>query len=265
MISSIWSNRGTALRLAKNDIKNKFAGSYLGIIWAFIQPIVTVLVYWLIFEVGFKSGDDTGYPFILYLVSGIVPWFFFSDALSGGTNSLIEYSYLVKKVVFNIDILPLVKIISAFFVHIFFILIAIIIHICYGQFPSIYLLQIPYYIICNIVLLLGLIHLTSAITAFFKDMFQFVNIFVLQLGVWMTPIMWNAADRLKDHPTLLKLFKLNPVYYIVDGFRDSLLFKRWVWEGKGLWTLYFWVVTLLILFLGMRVFKKLKIHFADVL
>lgn len=96
-------------------------------------------------------------------------------------------------------------------------------------------------------------------------MFQFVNIFVLQLGVWLTPIMWNAAERLKDHPTLLKLFKLNPVYYIVDGFRDSLLFKRWVWEGKGLWTLYFWVVTLLILFLGMKVFKKLKIHFADVL
>ncbi len=265
MISSIWSNRGTALRLAKNDIKNKFAGSYLGIIWAFIQPIVTVLVYWLIFEVGFKSGDDTGYPFILYLVSGIVPWFFFSDALSGGTNSLIEYSYLVKKVVFNIDILPLVKIISAFFVHIFFILIAIIIHICYGQFPSVYMLQVPYYIICNIVLLLGLIHFTSAITAFFKDMFQFVNIFVLQLGVWLTPIMWNAAERLKDHPTLLKLFKLNPVYYIVDGFRDSLLYKRWVWEGKGLWTLYFWVVTLLILFIGMKVFKKLKIHFADVL
>ena len=86
MIKSIWDNRGLALRLAKNDIKNKFAGSYLGIVWAFIQPIVTVFVYWMIFEVGFKSGDSSNYPFILYLICGIVPWFYFAEALAGGTN-----------------------------------------------------------------------------------------------------------------------------------------------------------------------------------
>ncbi len=265
MIKSIWDNRGLALRLAKNDIKNKFAGSYLGIVWAFIQPIVTVFVYWMIFEVGFKSGDSSNYPFILYLICGIVPWFYFAEALAGGTNCLVEYSYLVKKVVFNIDILPLVKVISALFTHIFFLCLAIIILVCYGYIPGVCIVQLPYYMICNIVLLLGLIHFTSAITVFFKDIYQFVNIFVIQLGVWVTPIMWDAAARLADHHVLSVIFKLNPVYYIVDGFRDSLLYQKWVWEGKGLWTLYFWAITLIILFSGMRFFSKTKPHFADVL
>ena len=108
----LYHNRQLILNLAKNDFKTKYAGSYLGIVWAFIQPIVTILVYWFVFSVGLKAGNAADYPFVIYLVSGIVPWFFFQDALNGGTNSLIEYNYLVKKVVFKISILPIVKIIS---------------------------------------------------------------------------------------------------------------------------------------------------------
>ena len=111
--AELYQNRKLVLSLAKNDFKTKYAGSYLGIVWAFIQPIVTILVYWFVFSVGLKAGTVSDYPFVLYLVSGIVPWFFFQDALNGGTNALIEYNYLVKKVVFKISILPIVKIISA--------------------------------------------------------------------------------------------------------------------------------------------------------
>ncbi len=107
------------LSLAKNDFKTKYAGSYLGIVWAFIQPIVTVFVYWFVFGLALRGGADRGVPFVLWLVAGLVPWFFFQDALIGGTNSLLEYNYLVKKVVFNIRILPIVKVISALFVHAF--------------------------------------------------------------------------------------------------------------------------------------------------
>ena len=114
----IYKNRRLVAKLAKNDFKTRYAGSYLGIVWAFIQPVITILVYWFVFSVGFRSGTgDLGVPFVLYLVAGIVPWFFFQDALIGGTNSLLEYNYLVKKVVFNISVLPVVKIISAMFVH----------------------------------------------------------------------------------------------------------------------------------------------------
>lgn len=90
-------NRKLILKLSVNDFKTKYAGSYLGIVWAFVQPIVTILVYWFVFSVGLRSGNVDNYPFVLYLTTGIIPWFFFQDALNGGTNALLEYNYLVKR------------------------------------------------------------------------------------------------------------------------------------------------------------------------
>lgn len=260
----IFKNRKLAFSLSKSDFKTKYAGSYLGIIWAFIQPVVTILVYWFVFQVGLKSGGVTGVPFVVYLISGIVPWFFFSDALTGGMNSMVEYSYLVKKVVFNIDILPFVKVVSAMFVHIFFILFALLLNSAYGYFPGFYTIQIVYYVICNFVLVLGLAYLCSAVVVFFRDLGQFINIVVLQVGVWMTPIMWNAQAMLP--PWLLLIFKANPMYYIVDGFRDALIYRQWFFgQEKLLWTIYFWAFTFLLFGFGNMIFRRLKVHFADVL
>lgn len=89
-------------RLSKNDLKSRFAGSYLGVIWSFIQPVVTVLVYWFVFQVGFRSSDVVNssgetVPFILWFIAGLVPWFYYSDTWSMATNVLLEYSYLVKR------------------------------------------------------------------------------------------------------------------------------------------------------------------------
>lgn len=258
----LFQNRGLILSLAKNDFKTKYAGSYLGIVWAFIQPIVTILVYWFVFSVGLKAGNVMNYPFVLYLISGIVPWFFFQDALNGGTNALIEYNYLVKKVVFKISVLPIVKIISALFVHGFFVVFSLIICTCYGYLPSQYTLQILYYSGCTFLLVLGLVYATSAIVIFFRDLSQIIGIF-LQVGVWMTPIMWDLSI-LSDYPLLMKLFKLNPMYYIVSGYRDSMLGHVWFTQHWG-WTLYFWVFTVILFGIGTVIFKRLKVHFADVL
>ena len=260
--AELYQNRKLVLSLAKNDFKTKYAGSYLGIVWAFIQPIVTILVYWFVFSVGMKAGTVSDYPFVLYLVSGIVPWFFFQDALNGGTNALIEYNYLVKKVVFKISILPIVKIISALFVHVFFVVFALILCACYGYTPSLYTLQIIYYSICTFLLVLGLVYATSAIVIFFRDLTQIISIF-LQVGVWLTPIMWDI-NMLSSHPWLIKLFKLNPMYYVVTGYRDSMLGHVGIWNHAS-WTIYFWVVTILLFGLGSVIFKRLKPHFADVL
>ena len=260
--AELYQNRKLVLSLAKNDFKTKYAGSYLGIVWAFIQPIVTILVYWFVFSVGLKAGSVSDYPFVLYLVSGIVPWFFFQDALNGGTNALIEYNYLVKKVVFKISILPIVKIISALFVHVFFVAFALILCACYGYTPSLYTLQIIYYSVCTFLFVLGLVYATSAIVIFFRDLAQIIGIF-LQVGVWLTPIMWDI-DMLSSHPWLIKLFKLNPMYYVVTGYRDSMLGHIGIWNHAS-WTIYFWVVTILLFGLGSVIFKRLKPHFADVL
>ena len=78
----LYQNRQLILSLAKNDFKTKYAGSYLGMVWAFVQPIITILVYWFVFTVGMKAGSASDYPFVLYLVTGLVPWFFFQDALN---------------------------------------------------------------------------------------------------------------------------------------------------------------------------------------
>jgi len=260
--AELYQNRKLVLSLAKNDFKTKYAGSYLGIVWAFIQPIVTILVYWFVFSVGLKAGTVSDYPFVLYLVSGVVPWFFFQDALNGGTNALIEYNYLVKKVVFKISILPIVKIISALFVHVFFVVFALILCACYGYTPSLYTLQIIYYSVCTFLFVLGLVYATSAIVIFFRDLTQIISIF-LQVGVWLTPIMWDI-NMLSSHPWLIKLFKLNPMYYVVTGYRDSMLGHVGIWNHAS-WTIYFWVVTILLFGLGSVIFKRLKPHFADVL
>lgn len=261
------ANRKLIFHLSKSDFKTRFAGSFFGIVWAFIQPIVTVLVYWFVFEKGLhSSGVNTragiSVPFVLWLIAGLVPWFFFSEALSGGTNALMEYSYLVKKVVFKISILPIVKVFSAVFVHIFFLAFTIIMFGAYRYFPDLYTLQIFYYSFALFVFTLALVYMTCSLVVFFRDLTQIINI-ILQIGVWVTPIMWNI-DTMHISPILIWIFKLNPLYYVVAGYRDALINKVWFWDHVGL-TSYFWILTLVLLAVGSTIFKRLKVHFADVL
>lgn len=257
----IYRDRNLAWNLSKNDFKTKFVGSYLGVIWAFIQPVVTVIVYWFVFEIGLRAGRMCDYPFILWLMAGLVPWFFFSEALNGATNALVEYNYLVKKVVFKIEILPVVKVMSSIFVHLFFVSFMIIMCWIYGYAPDLYSFQLIYYIFCTFILVLGLSYITSAVVGFFKDLIQIINI-GLQVGMWVTPIMWDSTTVLS--PGLQVIFKLNPMYYIVDGFRDAMLGKVWFWD-KPIWTCYFWTLVVLIFGIGILIFRKLRVHFADVL
>ena len=260
----LYRNRRLVFKLARNDFKTRYAGSYLGIIWAFIQPVVTIFVYWFVFSVGFRQGRGAmDVPFVLYLVAGIVPWFFFQDALTGGTSSLLEYHYLVKKVVFNISVLPVVKIIAALFVHGFFVLFVIILYALYGRFPDLCYLQLLYYSTAVFLLVLGLCYITCSVVIFFRDLSQMINI-GLQVGIWVTPIMWVAEESLKNHQKLAFVLRLNPMYYIVAGYRDAFIFKTWFWE-KPWWTLYFWCFTLACFLFGNWVFKRLRVHFADVL
>lgn len=267
LFKDLVQNRKLIMNLAKSDFKTRFAGSFFGIVWAFVQPIVTVLVYWFVFEKGLKAGGQLTaagiqVPFVLWLIAGMVPWFFFSEALNGGTNALMEYSYLVKKVVFNISILPVVKVISAVFVHLFFIIFTLILYSAYQYYPDLYTLQIVYYSFAMFAFTLALVYGTCAIVVFFRDLSQIINI-VLQVGVWITPIMWNI-DTMDIAPGLKTFFKLNPLYYVVAGYRDALINKTWFWEDPML-TLYFWTVVAVLFGIGTAIFRRLKVHFADVL
>ncbi|MCI9004259.1 MAG: ABC transporter permease [Lachnospiraceae bacterium] len=268
IILEIIENRGLIKNLAKNDFKTKFAGAYLGIIWAFVQPVVTVLIYWFVFEKAIGAAapyrGERPLAYVLWLVAGIVPWFFFSDCVSAGTVALVEYNYLVKKVVFNVDILPVVKAISSIFVHAFFVIFTVLLFFLYGYLPDLYILQALYYSLGVLALALSISYLTSAVSIFFPDVRQIVGI-ALQIGVWLTPIMWSIDDMQAKIPSaIMVILKCNPMYYIVMGYREAFIDKVWFWEHPGI-TLYFWAFTVLIGLVGVTIFKRLKVHFADVL
>ena len=251
--------------LSKADFKKRFVGSYFGIIWMFIQPLVTILIYALLFgEYGFKSPPPVpGASYVIWMVPGIVPWFYFSEALNSGTNCLQEYHYLVKKVVFQVEMLPIIKLISCFMVHACFLVIMVGLYLVGGHFPIATWIQVLYYSFASSMLALALTYITSSIQVFFKDMAQIVSI-CLQFGMWLTPIMYHESMFTNAHPWLLPIFKLNPFYYISTGFRDSMLQGTWFFERPTL-TIYFWGFTLVTMFVGLRIFRKLRPHFSDVM
>lgn len=258
----LYQNRHLIWKLAKNDFKKRYAGSYLGAVWAMIQPVVTVAMYYVVFEVfmpNARPGSDV--PFVLFLTAGLVPWFYFNEALNNGTNALLEYNYLVKKVVFKISILPIIKIIAATFIHVFFACILLIVAAFYGYYPSVYTIQLVYYSFCLFIFVLALCYTTCAVVVFFKDLSQIINI-ALQIGMWATPILWDIQGI--QNPVIVTLLKINPLVYVVNGYRSAIYGKQWFFEDFFS-TMYFWIVTVLLFGFGALVFKRLKVHFADVL
>ena len=264
--AELFQSRRLIWKLSKNDFKKRYAGSYLGIIWAMAQPVVTVIMYWIVFDRVFDTrsqlvASGVEVPYVLYITAGLVPWFYFTEAITQGTTALLEYNYLVKKVVFNISILPIIKVIAATFIHIFFVSILLIVAIGYGYYPSIYTLQLFYYSICLFLLVLGMSYFTCALVVFFRDLQPIINI-ALQIGIWATPILWDIS--MLESDSLKALFKLNPLVYIVNGYRSAIYEKVWFWEHFYSST-YFWIVTVSLFCLGTLLFKKLRVHFADVL
>lgn len=264
----LYENRRLIWKLARNDFKKRYAGSYLGIIWAMVQPVVTVLMYWFVFEnfMGAKAqllSNGVHIPYVLFLAAGLCPWFYFSEALTNGTTALLEYNYLVKKVVFKISILPIIKIIAATFIHLFFILVLLIVAALYGYFPTIYTIQLVYYSFCMFILVLGMSYTTCAIVVFFRDLSQIIAI-ALQVGMWATPILWNMSVLSDKPPIWNSIIKLNPLVYIVNGYRSSVCEKEWFFTDFYS-TMYFWIFTVVVFGIGALIFKRLKVHFADVL
>ena len=263
----LFQSRHLIWKLAKNDFKKRYAGSYLGAVWAMAQPVVTVLMYYIVFDRIFGSkgptlGNGEEVPFVLFLTAGLVPWFYFSEALNNGTNAMLEYNYLVKKVVFKISVLPIIKIIAATFIHAFFVGILLVVAAVYGYYPSVYTIQLLYYSACLFIFVLALSYTTCAVVVFFKDLSQIINI-ALQIGMWATPVLWNINESNIDNQWL-QVLKLNPLVYIVNGYRSAIYEKEWFFQDFYS-TMYFWIVTVVLFGIGALVFKRLKVHFADVL
>lgn len=261
-LSDIWQNKFVIYQLVRRDYKNRYIGSFLGFVWTIVQPVVLLVVLWAVFTKGFRAGDVAGgVSFFTWLALGMIPWVFFSEALMSSTGVFQEYSYLVKKISFKIAILPLVKLLSSFVTHVIFVVFGVVIVVHGGLGFSWYWLQFFYYLAALMVLLLGLSWVLSCLQVFVKDVAQIVSV-LLQFGFWITPIVWQF-DLV---PWKYQFwFKLNPVFYIVDGYRKTFVFHEPFWRDQQLLGLYFWLFTLVVLIFGVYLFRKLRPHFADVL
>ena len=164
-----------------------------------------------------STNDRCKIPIYRIFSYRMIPWFFFSDAFASTTVVFREYTYLVKKVVFNIRILPTTKILSNLYTHLFFILIGIAVALINGIYPSAMSLQLIYYLFCMCAFLTGLTWLTASIQPFLPDIMQLITI-VLQLIMWTLPILWSPNQ---FDSGLVSILKLNPLYYVVQGYRES--------------------------------------------
>lgn len=253
-------NKSLLLKLGCRDFKARYAGTAFGALWAVLQPAVTVAVYAFVFSVGFRSVPVSDVPYVLWLIAALLPWLFFQDALVGATGCLSEYGYLIKKTVFAPQLLPFIKLFSALIAHGAFVVLALAAFLIGGVGANVYWLQLAYYILATCAFSLALGYLTAALNPFFKDTAQFVGV-ALQMLFWLTPIAWDIHIL---SPTLQKLMQLNPLFYLVQGYRDSLIGGVFVFQ-RPMWTTYFWAVTLILGAFSVFLFMRLKPQYADVI
>lgn len=259
-LKTLFNNRKLIIKLGKNDFRNRFANTGLGAIWGFAQPFVFLLTYVIVFQYILKTGSSGEYPYVVWFLPGMSIWLFCSDAILTASNSIRNYSYLVKKVVFPIDIIPVISLASSSFIGIFLIIVASIVCIILGYVPN--FLIIIYILLCLICFIISLTRFTSAITTLVPDFAQLLNI-VIQLCMWFTPIIWNL-DMISGK--IVYIFKAFPFTYLVEGFRQAFMENSCIiTESNGLFTLVFWSITIIMFIWGNAIFKKSKKDFADVL
>jgi ABC-type polysaccharide/polyol phosphate export permease len=258
--SDILRSRRLILELTHREFRSRHLGSALGFIWAFTHPAIMMLIYCLVFIYAWHPKDVAGKPYLIWILAGLVPWFLAADGIGGGASAVTDNRFLVKKVVFRITLLPVVRLLSNLPVHLFLLAAVICIFWARGVPPSWYTLQAIYYLLALLTFCLGCSLLLSAVVPFLKDLGQLVAV-ILQIAFWVTPLIWHL-----DHPSALPqtLVFLNPLAYIVEGYRDSLVYHVAFWH-HWLITIYFWCVTFTMLLVGGLVFSRLRAHFADVL
>jgi ABC-type polysaccharide/polyol phosphate export permease len=259
-VTLIFNQKHIIISMARREVARQYVGSLLGFIWTFIQPLAMILVFWVVFSVGFKMQPINDAPFVVWLTAGMAAWFVFADILNGCAMAIISNAHLIKKTLFHSQMLPVVKIVSGLITHSVFLLVLGTL-IVFQKMPfSLYYVQFLYYLLCLCVLVLGLGLGISALNVFVRDVGQITAV-VLQIGFWATPIFWDISIM---PPAVRTVAKLNPMFYIVQGYRESFIYFVPFW-AHPVQTLYFWFVALTVFAIGALVFKKLKLQFADVL
>ncbi|OQX12290.1 MAG: teichoic acid ABC transporter permease [Desulfobulbaceae bacterium A2] len=256
----IYAQRRLILAMARREIKSQYIGSFLGILWAFIHPVVLICVFWFVFGVGFKAKPMNDAPFVVWLTAGMAPWFLITEIINSSAVVVIFHGQLVKKTIFFPQILPVIKVLSSLVTHTVFLAMLLLLIVFHSMPFSFWFLQFFYYLVCLVVLALGCAWAVSALNVFMRDVAMITSI-LLQIGFWVTPIFWDITMM---SPQVQRLLKFNPMYYVVQGYRESFIDFVPFWHHAW-YTLYFWSVAGLTFMVGALIFKRLKPQFSDVL
>lgn len=254
---SNWKNIGS---MALKDLKKQYSGTVLGYTWSIIKDMIFIFAYWFTIQIGLKGSANVGYPYMAWLSVGLAAWFFIRDTFAPCSKSIRQNRYLVTKMSYPISTIPTFKIFSSYIASLMFMSVIVCVLLLSGIKMNIYWIQILYYQMAAIILMIGISLFTSALVVVSRDIEMFINSIVFLL-FWFTPILFpikNLSGKLSI------IVKLNPFYYIVDGYRASFIYKQWFWERPVL-TLYYWAVVIIMLFLGAKVHNKLRSQFVDIL
>lgn len=257
----LYTYRFSILAMTIRDIQSRYIGTVGGIFWSVISPLAFMLVYWFVFSVGLRVRLAEGVPFIIVFMCGLIPWMMFSEILTTSMNSINANAHLIKKTVFPAEILPVVSMVTSWFTHGIMIVLLLILMV-FNKIPlAIGNLGFLYYFVAMSVFTLGLAWLISALNVFFKDVGQFLNV-LINLWFWLTPIAWPLNTLPEKYQFLIKL---NPMCYVIQGYKQSFIYHELPLVHFGLLDVYFWIVAGLVFLLGGYVFKRVKAEFAEAL
>lgn len=258
--SEVWKYRDLLAMFVKRDVVTMYKQTVLGPIWFFIQPILTTIVYIVVFG-GIAGISTDGVPKILFYSAGIVMWNYFSEVFTLTSKTFTENASLFGKVYFPRIIVPASKVVSGllkFFVQLLFFLSV------YAYFqlngtaikPTIHLIFVPVLVFIMAGMGLGFGIIFTSLTSKYRDL-SFLIQFGVQLLMYATPIIYPLSVIPEKYKTYILL---NPITHIVEAFRYSFLgVGNWSWIGIG----YASAVTMVILFIGLIIFNRVERTFMD--
>lgn len=271
-IREIYDYRQMIVGLVRRDLRGRYKGNVLGFLWTFVNPLLQLLVYTLVFGFIFKNDMPN---FYLYVFVGLIPWIFFSSCLTGGCGSVLDQAGLVTKVYFPREILPISYVTSQFINMLYCFVIVIAVSI-FGAFSSVNsagfiwglregfsflpLISLPLLFIIEYMLCIGMTLFTSAITVYVRDVRHILGI-IGMLWMFASPIMWDISMLDNRNPVYkILLLYVNPTGGLIEGYHNILY--RGTWPDFTLLGIGFaWAVVALVI--GGLVFSKAKKRFAE--
>lgn len=255
-------HRQLVVEMARREISERYAGQLFGVFWTIGHPLVLVLVYVFIFGFVFKIkvGGSTAMPldYTTYLLSGLIPWLAFQDAMSKASTAISSNAPIVKQIVFPIEVLPVKGVLTSLLTEtIFLCLLLIYVLISQNSLPWTYAL-LPLLMVLQALAMIGVSYILSATGVFLRDTKDFVQIFSV-VGLYLMPAFYLP----EAVPGVFRWFLyVNPFSYLTWCYQDALYFGRF--EHPWAWLILF-ILCLGIFSLGYRYFRKLKILFGNFL